>query len=167
MSPKSTSLMSPSETRCEKPMPRGSAQSSTEVTIAPRLGDEGQMPRMRTDVREAGVKPYFRRDHADAIGADDAQEMRPRGIQHRLLQLLPSLAFPSPNPAVMTTAAFVPRSAHAAINREQSVAASRSLPNPARWVATRRPVSNHAFNGCMRLTGMIEPSKPHLKRCGQ
>ena len=35
MSPKSTSLMPPSETRCEKPMPRATAQSSTAVSIAP------------------------------------------------------------------------------------------------------------------------------------
>ena len=35
MSPMSTSLMSPSETTCEKPMSRDCAQSIIEVTIAP------------------------------------------------------------------------------------------------------------------------------------
>jgi len=45
MSPKSTSVMSPSETTCENPMPRGAAQSSIAVIIAPDWLTKAMSPR--------------------------------------------------------------------------------------------------------------------------
>jgi hypothetical protein len=44
MSPMSTSLMSPSETTCEKPMSRDCAQSIIEVTIAPDCVTKASRP---------------------------------------------------------------------------------------------------------------------------
>jgi hypothetical protein len=60
MSPKSTSACSPSDTKCEKPMPRPRAQSSIAVTSAPDCDTKASVPGAR-DVREAGVQADVRR----------------------------------------------------------------------------------------------------------
>src|SRR4029078_9647573 len=52
------------------------------------LGDEGQVPRRRLEMRTAGFDAATRRHEAEAVGSDDAQAMRARGSEHRLLQTL-------------------------------------------------------------------------------
>ena len=115
MSPKSTSLMSPSETRWEKPMPRAVAQSSTVVTIAP-------------DCATKATPPF-----CGVPGANDAfirigVEMTPRQFgpttRNKCGRAASSIAFcnaipaalpPSWKPAVTTMAAFVPRAPNSAM----------------------------------------------------
>ncbi len=58
----------------------------------PRLGDEGELAGQGIGLREAGIEAAARHHDAQAIGADDAHQGRPRGRQHRLLQPLALLA---------------------------------------------------------------------------
>ena len=85
MSPKSTSACSPSETKCEKPMPRAAGPVEHGGDQRARLRDEGQLAGQRVGVREAGVQPDVRRQQAEAVGPEDAQQVRPRGVEHGLL----------------------------------------------------------------------------------
>ena len=57
MSPKSTSAMSPSETRCEKPMPRPAAQSTIEVTTAPDWATKATRPFGAAMCRKLALSP--------------------------------------------------------------------------------------------------------------
>ena len=83
MSPKSTSACSPSDTRCEKPMPRARPVEHA-VISAPDCVTKARLARQRADVREAGIQAQVRHQHADAVGAEDAQHMRLGGIEHGL-----------------------------------------------------------------------------------
>ncbi len=87
MSPKSTSLIPPSEVMLENPMPRACAQSSTDVTIAPDCVTKARLPRWG-ELRERGVEADRRRHDAHAIRPDDTQQMRLSGLQHLQLQRL-------------------------------------------------------------------------------
>jgi hypothetical protein len=51
------------------------------------LGDQGDWPGLRGQLGEAGVDAARRRDHAEAVGTDDAQRGGPRGVQHLLAQV--------------------------------------------------------------------------------
>ena len=75
-----------------------------------RLRDEGDVAGQRIGVREARVQAEARRQQADAVRAEHAQQVRPGGVEHRLLLAAPS------RPAVMTMAARVPRRPNASIN---------------------------------------------------
>src|SRR5947199_8155401 len=72
MSPKSTSAISPSETTCEKPMPRGTAQSSIAVIIAPDWLRKAISP---ASAAKWDVEPKARHHDADAVRPDNAQQM--------------------------------------------------------------------------------------------
>ena len=52
-----------------------------------RLRHEGQFARPRRNVREAGVEPGVRRQQAHAVGAQNAHQRGPGGVQHGLLLL--------------------------------------------------------------------------------
>ncbi len=56
-----------------------------------RLGEEGEVARPRAEVGEARVEPDARHQEPDAVRTEDAQQVRPGGIQHRLAPLLPGL----------------------------------------------------------------------------
>ncbi len=86
MSPKSTSAMSPSETTCEKPMPRGAAQSSIAVIIAPDWLTKAMSPGGGARCEKLASSPIPRHHDADAVGADEAQQVRARRVERRLLQ---------------------------------------------------------------------------------
>src|SRR5512146_2881260 len=47
------------------------------------LGDESQAPGACPNVGEARIQADARDEEADAVGAEDAQLMRPRSLQHR------------------------------------------------------------------------------------
>ena len=48
------------------------------------LCDEGQVAGQRGGVRKAGVEPELGRHEPDAVGAEDAQQVRPRSVEHGL-----------------------------------------------------------------------------------
>ena len=50
------------------------------------LADEGDVARRRREMRKARVEPDAGHDDADAVRPDEAQQMRPRGVEHGLLQ---------------------------------------------------------------------------------
>jgi hypothetical protein len=52
-----------------------------------RLRDEGQRARGGIDMRKAGVETDVRRQQAQAVGAQDAQQVPARGVEHGLLLL--------------------------------------------------------------------------------
>ena len=54
-----------------------------------RLGDKGDVARRRGEMREAGIEPDARHHDADAVGTDEAQEVRARRLEHCLLQGAP------------------------------------------------------------------------------
>ena len=110
MSPKSTSAMSPSETKCEKPMPRGVAQSRTEVMIAPDCVTKASSPGPRRRCAKLALRPMPRHQHAEAVGPDQAHAVF-RPPWRAACSAAPAAAPPSPKPAVITTAARVPRRA--------------------------------------------------------
>ena len=51
-----------------------------------RLADKGDVAGRRRQMREAGIEADSRHHDADAVGADEAQEMRARRIERGLLQ---------------------------------------------------------------------------------
>ena len=50
-----------------------------------RLRNEGQLAGRGIGVREAGIQADVRRQQADAVGAQDAQQVRAGGVQHGFL----------------------------------------------------------------------------------
>ena len=109
MSPKSTSSMSPSDTRWENPKPRGSAQSCTAVTIAPDWATKARLP----DAELRCEKLAFKRNVGERMPRQLGPMMRvPCGCvawSKAWARGSPSSArVPSPKPAVMTTTALVP-----------------------------------------------------------
>ena len=52
-----------------------------------RLRDKRQLARPRRNVRKARVQPRAGAEQPDAVGPQDAQQRRPRGVQHGLLLL--------------------------------------------------------------------------------
>ena len=63
-------------------MPLVRAQSISDVTIAPDCEIRPRPPGLAPDVDEAGIEPACGRDQAERVGPDDAQQMRPRRIEH-------------------------------------------------------------------------------------
>jgi len=54
----------------------------------PRLGDEGQLARSRMKLGEARVEPHAGNQDPQAVGSENAQHVRPRGVQEGLPQAL-------------------------------------------------------------------------------
>ncbi len=114
MSPKSTSDMPPSDAIDEKPMPRLVAQSSTAVTTAPDCETKATLPFSGCTWPNEALSPL--------PGAIRPRQLGP-AIRNRRGRAASSIfrcsAQPSspssPKPAVMTTAAFVPRAPSAAM----------------------------------------------------
>ena len=86
MSPKSTSAMSPRETKWENPIRRAVAQSSTEVSTAPDWATKANRPGKGRDMREAGVEADAGHHDPQTVGADDPQQVGPRRLQQGRLK---------------------------------------------------------------------------------
>ena len=54
--------------------------------IAPDWVTNASLPGLAPRWREGRVQAAARHQDAEAVGADDAQQMRPRRVQHRLLE---------------------------------------------------------------------------------
>ena len=111
MSPKSTSLMSPRDTKWENPMFRAAAQSSTAVITAPDWATNARSPGFGWMCAKLAFKP--------TRGAMIPRQLGPtiRKMCGRAASSIawrsspPASSPPSPNPAVITTAPLVPRAA--------------------------------------------------------
>ncbi len=109
MSPKSTSALSPSETKCEKPTPRPRAQSSRAVTSAPDCDTNASCPGCAPTWAKLAFRPM--------CGASRPRQLGPR-MRSRCGRAASSMACftAGSKPAVSTTAARVPRAPRAAIS---------------------------------------------------
>ena len=104
MSPKSTSARSPMDTKCENPMPRPCAQSSMAVTSAPDWDTSASSPGLASMCAKLAFKPWC----GDKNPMQFGPSMRSKcGRAASSMACLCVLSMP----AVMTTAARVPRSA--------------------------------------------------------
>ena len=102
MSPKSTSACSPSETKCEKPMPRPRAQSSIAVTSAPDCETKARLP---------GSAPVWAKlAFSPRCGTSSPRQLGPR-MRSRCGRAAFSIDVfvAASKPALSTTAARVPR----------------------------------------------------------
>ena len=97
------------DTIAEKPMPRGNAQSSTVVAIAPDCVRNAMLPGSNA----AGAKVAFRPMPGTAMPRQLGPTTRNRygraALSSCAARSRPTLASPSAKPAVRTTAARVPR----------------------------------------------------------
>ena len=78
--------MSPSETTTEKPMPRGTAQSSIAADHRARLAEKSDVARRCGEMRKARVEPEPRHHDTDAVRSEDAHQVGLRGGECGLLQ---------------------------------------------------------------------------------
>ena len=147
-------------------MPRAVAQSSTEVTIAPDWATKARWPGGR-EMREAGVQADRRAPSRPAQSAPTMRRpCRPAASSIACRRSSPAVAS-APKPAVMTTAARVPRAAERGDqvrHRRRRGRDDRQVRH--RWQRIRRRIGKNAFDRlpCCGLTGMIGPAKPALNR---
>ena len=108
-SPKSTSARSPTDTRCENPMPREVAQSSTAVTSAPDCDTKAMWPGSASVCAKLAFSPM--------CGLSSPRQLGPSSRSTRG-RAASSMAFfcVAVSPAVITMAALVPRSPSSAIS---------------------------------------------------
>ncbi|MCY1553232.1 hypothetical protein D9M68_896970 [compost metagenome] len=109
MSPKSTSARSPSETKCEKPMPREPAQSSMAVTSAPDCETKASSPWRAPMCAKLALSPRWGTSMPMQLGP------RMRSVCTLAASSMACLVALS-SPAVTTMAARVPRSPSAWIS---------------------------------------------------
>ena len=69
-------------------MPRAVAQSSTAVASAPDCVTKARSPAFGVRCAKLALMPGGGRDEAEAVRPDDAQKMRLRRFEHRLLERL-------------------------------------------------------------------------------
>ena len=72
-------------------MPRAEAQSTMPGHDRAGLGHERELAGLGGQMPERGVEAAARHHDPEAVGADDPQEMRPRRLEHRLLERLSAL----------------------------------------------------------------------------
>ena len=69
-------------------MPRADAQSTMPVMMAPDWVTNASLPGLAARCAKVALRPRPGTMITEAVGADDPQEMRPRRLEHRLLERL-------------------------------------------------------------------------------
>ena len=162
MSPKSTSPCSPSDTQCEKPMPRPPAQSSMAVTRAPLCDTKASEP--------ASTWRCAKLAFSRACGDSRPRQLGPR-MRNVWARAASSMAWRCSRvwPAVSTTAALVPcwpRSRMRSATVSAGVHTTASSGTPGRS-ATRAKAGSPAMVLRLALTAQRGPAKPPSRRLRQ
>ena len=152
MSPKSMSACSPSETKCEKPIPREPAQSSMAVTSAPDCDTKASSPGWAPMWEKLALSPR--------CGASMPMQLGPR-MRKVWIRAASSMACfcALSRPAVTTMAARVPRLPSSAISGA-TVAAGVQITarsGASGRAATSAKVFTPARSACLGLTGYSRP----------
>ncbi len=116
MSPRSTSAMSPSEMKCEKPVPRAFAQSRTAATIPPDWATNASLPAAGIRGAKLAFKPECGTMTPKQFGPMIRIRYRPAASSIACRSAWPAAPPPSPKPLLITTAARVPRCPNSSIN---------------------------------------------------
>ncbi len=99
------------ETTAEKPMPRGSAQSTTVVAMAPDCVRKAMLPGRIAAGAKVASSPMPGTASPRQLGPTMRNRCGRAAASSAAARSLPTLASPSANPAVRMTAARVPRPA--------------------------------------------------------
>ncbi len=155
MSPKSTSACSPSETKCEKPMPREPAQSSMAVTSAPDCETKASSPGAAPMWAKLALSPRCGTSMPMQLGP------RMRRVWRRAASSMCCFCAWS-RPAVTTTAARVPRRPSSSMRPGTVAAGVQITARSGTWgsSATLAYTGTPPISRCLGLTPSTWPWKP-------
>ena len=162
MSPKSTSACSPSDTKCEKPMPRPRAQSSIAVTSAPDCDTKASSPGWASTCEKLALSPRW--------GTSRPRQLGPR-MRSSVGRAASSMACfcASVWPAVSTTAARVPCAASCWIRPTTASGGTQITARSGTW--GRSAALEYTLSGpnrlCLGFTANKAPLNPPSRRLRQ